>query len=234
MPRKTVADLITDQEMAFARLVLGGAMTDREAAQAAGLNPDTAAYTKAKPRVREYMLQHRAAVQQQLVAQEAEELRQRNLRRERLLGRLWAIADAGPETTRGTYTSQVKALAMIEAMDGFIADRRPGSSTSLQRAEKESTPSPVKAQIYQAAWLREQQEKAIDPEPSPEHAQQEEEPGPAEPQPAPEPTTPAATLDPLAPERTSWVPDAAVHSPDAPDIRAPFWMQQQKRFGRRR
>jgi hypothetical protein len=65
MPRNQVTDLITDQEMLFARLVLSGTMTDRQAAEAAGLDPDTAAYTKAKPRVRAYMLDHRAAVQQQ-------------------------------------------------------------------------------------------------------------------------------------------------------------------------
>ena len=70
MPKNKVNDLITDQEMAFARLVLSGAMTDRQAAEAVGLNSDSAAYTKAKPRVRAYMLEHRAAVQQQLAQQE--------------------------------------------------------------------------------------------------------------------------------------------------------------------
>jgi hypothetical protein len=45
MPKNKVSDLITDQEMAFARLVLSGTMNDREAAQAVGLSPDTAAYT---------------------------------------------------------------------------------------------------------------------------------------------------------------------------------------------
>ena len=41
MPRKNVTYLITDREMACARLVLGGTMNDREAAQAAGLNPES-------------------------------------------------------------------------------------------------------------------------------------------------------------------------------------------------
>ena len=50
MPKSQVSDLITDQEITFADLVLSGTMTDRQAAEAAGLNPDTAAYTKAKPR----------------------------------------------------------------------------------------------------------------------------------------------------------------------------------------
>jgi hypothetical protein len=56
MPKNKVNDPITDQEIAFARLVLSGAMTDRHAAEAVGLNPDSAAYTKSKPRVRAYML----------------------------------------------------------------------------------------------------------------------------------------------------------------------------------
>ena len=50
-------------------------MTDRRAAEAVGLNPDTAAYTKAKPRVRAYMIEHRAAVHERLVQQETEGLR---------------------------------------------------------------------------------------------------------------------------------------------------------------
>ena len=85
MPKNKVSDPITDQEIAFARLVLSGAMTDRRAAEAVGLNPDSAAYTKAKPRVRAYMLEHRAAVQQQLVQQEAEPAAPANLGREQVL-----------------------------------------------------------------------------------------------------------------------------------------------------
>ena len=69
MPKNKVVDPITDQEMSFARLVLSGAMTDRQAAEAVGLNPDSAAYIKSKPRVRAYMLEHRAAVEQQIVRQ---------------------------------------------------------------------------------------------------------------------------------------------------------------------
>ena len=64
-----VSDLITDQEIAFARLVLSGTMTDREAAQTAGLNPDTAAYTKGKPRVHAYMLERRAAAARNMANQ---------------------------------------------------------------------------------------------------------------------------------------------------------------------
>ena len=148
MPKNKVSDPITDQEIAFARLVLSGAMTDRRAAEAVGLNPDSAAYTKSKPRVRAYMLEHRAAVQQQLVQQEAEGLRRLNLDREQVLARLWEIANLSPEMTRGSITGQVKALSMIVAMQNFIPDRRAVSS------EKKSAPAPAHPQIYTAAWLR--------------------------------------------------------------------------------
>ena len=87
MPKNKVSDLITDQEIAFAHLVLSGTMTDRRVAEAVGLNRDTAAYTKSKPRVRAYMIEHRAAVHQQLVEQEAEGQRRLNLGREQVLAR---------------------------------------------------------------------------------------------------------------------------------------------------
>ena len=134
MPKNKVSDPITDQEIAFARLVLSGTMTDRRAAEAVGLNPDSAAYTKSKPRVRAYMLEHRAAVQQQLVQQEADGLHRLNLDREQVLARLWEIANLSPEMTRGSVTGQVKALSMIVAMENFIPDRRAVSS------EKKSAP----------------------------------------------------------------------------------------------
>jgi hypothetical protein len=131
MTKNKVLDPITDQEIAFARLVLSGAMTDRQAAEAVGLNPDSAAYTKSKPRVRAYMLEHRAAVEQQLVQQEADlsrravdGLHRLNFDREQVLDRLWEIANLSPEMTRGSITGQVKALSMIVAMQNFIPDRR--------------------------------------------------------------------------------------------------------------
>ena len=51
MPKKPVTDPITEREMIFVHLLSSGTMTDREAAQAAGLNPETASYTKAKPEI---------------------------------------------------------------------------------------------------------------------------------------------------------------------------------------
>jgi hypothetical protein len=37
-------------------------VTDREAAERAGIDPGRAAYVKAKPKVKDYMEQHRASV----------------------------------------------------------------------------------------------------------------------------------------------------------------------------
>jgi hypothetical protein len=160
MPKNKVSDPITDKEIAFARLVLSGAMTDRRAAETVGLNPDSAAYTKAKPRVRAYMLEHRAAVQQQFVQQEADLSRQSrraaeraaegmhrlNLDREQVLARLWEIANLSPEMTRGSITGQVKALSMIVAMQNLVPDRPTTSS------EKKSPPAPIHPPpIYAAA-----------------------------------------------------------------------------------
>ena len=143
-------------------------MTDRQAAEAVGLNPDSAAYTKAKPRVRAYMLEHRAAVEQQLVQQEAhlsrravEGLHRLNLDRERVLDRLWEIANLSPEMTRGSITGQVKAISMIVAMQNFIPDRRTVCS------EKKSAPAPAPSQIYPAVGPARQQATTIDPQPGP-------------------------------------------------------------------
>ena len=177
MPKNDVSDPITDQEIAFAHLVLSGTMTDRRAAEAVGLNPDTAAYTKAKPRVRAYMLEHRAAVHERLVEQETEGLRRLNLGREQVLARLWEIAHLSPEITRGSITGQVKALSMIVAIEGLIPDRRAVSS------EKKSAPPPT-GQIYTAAWLREQQGKTTVPQPSPDLVRDEDGPGVPDPPPA--------------------------------------------------
>ena len=202
MPKNKVSDPITDQEIAFARLVLSGAMTDRRAAEAVGLNPDSAAYTKSKPRVRAYMLEHRAAVQQQLVQQEADGLRRMNLDREQVLARLWEIANLSPEMTRGSITGQVKALSMIVAMQNFIPDRLAVSSSPQRASEKKSAPVPpahpqtyaaawrggqktttIDPQIYPAAWRAPQHATTIDPQPGPAPAQQEQEDSPGVPEP---------------------------------------------------
>ena len=248
MPKNKVSDLITDQEIAFARLVLSGTMTDRDAAQAVGLNPDTAGYTKSKPRVRAYMIEHRAAVQQQLLEQESDGLRRLNLGREQVLARLWEIANLSPEMTRGSITGQVKALSMIVAIQSLIPDRRAGSS------EKTSAPPPSRPEIYRAAWLDEQQRKTIDPPPAPALAQEEDEPGLAEPETTPAPAgdappppgpAPNPIFDPIfAPSESAFAnrfsssetTPSAPHAPaffSAPDTRVPFSIKKNP-FARRR
>ena len=146
MPKNNVSDPITDQEIAFARLVLAGTMTDRRAAEVVGLHPDSAAYTKSRPRVRAYMLEHRAAVQQQLVEQDTGEQSRFNLSRGQILDRLWELANLSPEMTRGSITGQVKALSMIIAIEGLIPDRRAASAQSKSAPAPDSQPNPVPAQ----------------------------------------------------------------------------------------
>ncbi len=160
MPKNTVTDPITDQEMAFAHLILSGTMNDRRAAEAVGLNPETAAYTKAKPRVRAYMIEHRAAVSERLVDQEAEGLRKLNLGRDQILARLWELANLNPEATRGSMAGQIKALAMIVAIEGLIPDRRFSPPSGTQPAAP-----PVNAQIYNSEWRRKQQHQPVGEEP---------------------------------------------------------------------
>jgi hypothetical protein len=181
MPKNQVSDLITDQEIAFALLILSGTMTDRQAAEAVRLNPDTAAYTKAKPRVVAFMHEHRAAVRDRLVQQESEDQRRLKLGRERVLARLWEIADLDPDMTRNSMSAQIKALSMIVAIEGLIPnrndDRRAGS------AQNKSAPPPVPPQIDTAAWLLEQQGKTTGPPPGPDPARDEDVLGVPHPQP---------------------------------------------------
>jgi len=237
MPKSQVSDLITDQEITFAHLVLSGTMTDRQAAEAAGLNPDTAAYTKAKPRVRAYMLEHRAAMHDRLLHQESEEQRRLDMGRERVLARLWEIADLDPDMTRNSMSAQIKALTMIVAIEGLIPnshdDRRAGS------AQNKSAPSPVQPPIDTAAWLREQQGKTTGPQPGP--ARDEDvlgvphpPPGEAADAPSHLGSTPGPDFDlsgsifarPSSPsEATSSAPHAPM-SASAPDNRVPSSMEK--------
>ncbi|HET6218877.1 MAG TPA: hypothetical protein VFE27_17780 [Acidobacteriaceae bacterium] len=231
MPKNTACDPITDQEMAFAHLILSGTMNDRRAAEAVGLNPDTAAYTKAKPRVRAYMIEHRAAVSERLVDQETDRLRQLNLGRDQILARLWELATLSHEVTRGSIAGQIKALSMIVAIEGLIPDRRPSPSGTQPAAP------PVKAQIYESAWLRKQQHQAAAEEPGDPVAAMEAQPVAPQvphPVPAPEPTPEPApkpandTSSPnldwnqpspvnpfINPVGMNWVPEATGHIFDA-------------------
>jgi len=140
MPKNPVTDPITDQEMAFALLILSGTMNDRQAAKAVGLNPDSAAYTKAKPRVRAYTIEHRAAFREKLVDEEADRLRNLNLGRDRILTRLWELAALSSEATRGSIAGQIKALSMISAIEGFIPSRMNDRRVSPSTTQPVATP----------------------------------------------------------------------------------------------
>jgi hypothetical protein len=206
MPKNQVSDLITDQELAFALLILGGTMTDRQAAEAVHLNPDTAAYTKAKPRVVAFMHEHRAAVRERLVHQEAEEVLRQNRSREKVLNRLWEIAHLDPEVTRNSASAQIKALSMIVAIEGLILPR----TTNSRRP-----------QIDPAALLREQQGKTTGPEPSPDPVGGEDGPGAAEDAPSDPGPTPEPTLDTRVPASApdNRVPSAIEKKPDTLRLR---------------
>jgi hypothetical protein len=221
MPKNTVGDPITDQEMAFAHLVLSGTMNDR---QAAGLNPDTAAYTKSKPRVRDYMIEHRNAVSEKLVDLEVEGLRKLNLGRDQVLARLWELAKLSHEVTRGTIAGQIKALTMIVAIEGLIPGRPSPPAT-------QPTAPPVKAEIYTAEWLRKQQQNGNPGDVVPPEAQPATNQVP-QPEHAPQPTPPLernpSPLNPFViPEGRMRVPDATGSIYDAAldttmSLRLPF------------
>jgi len=250
MPKNTVSDPITDQEMAFAHLIMSGTMNDRRAAEAVGLNPDTAAYTKAKPRVRAYMIEHRAAVSERLVDQEADGLRKLNLGRDQILARLWELANLSHEVTRGIIAGQIKALSMIVAIEGLIPDRRLSPSATQPAAP------PGKAQIYSSEWRREQQHQAAGEEPGDAVAAAEAPPAAPQvphPEPTPEPApelandTSSPNLDRpqpslanpfINPERLNRVPTATGCAFDAVPDKASSLRQSfspDKRFsGRRR
>jgi hypothetical protein len=229
MPKNIVTDPITDQEMAFAHLVLSGTMNHRQAAEAAGLNPDTAAYTKSKPRVRDYMIEHRNAVKEKLVDLEADGLRKLNLSRDQVLTRLWQLANLSHEVTRGSIAGQIKAISMIVAIEGLIPGRPSPSAT-------QPTAPLVKAEIYTAEWLRKQQQGSDAVVPSEDKTGANEIPHPEH---APQPTPPLepnhSVANPVViPEGRMRVPDATGGAYNAvPDTRLPFSIQK-GRFGKRR
>jgi hypothetical protein len=237
MPKNNVSDPITDQEIAFVHLTRSGNMTDRQAAEAVGLDPDTAACTKSKPRVRAYMLKHRAAVEQQLAEQDTEKPLRVNVARDRVLARLWDIADLDPERTRNSMCAQVKAISLIVAIEGLIPDRN--TDRRAVSARNQPVPPPVNPGFYRAAWNRTQQDgESVDPEPSPAPEPQEagselqSAPGGADgpppvssPAPGPTPNLSESSFfgGPLNPSQTtSSVPRVPMADYFAPDTRVPF------------
>ena len=146
MPKGPVETPITDQEIAFAHLVLAGELTDREAAEAVRISPHQAAYVKAKPRVKEYMDQHRASVRAGLVQHEVEALAEFNIGREQILAKWWEFANIDPAKTGYNTTSQSKALDCL--WDALGYKDNPASETPR---DEESEP---RYTIYRAKWMR--------------------------------------------------------------------------------
>ena len=153
--------------------------------------------------------------------------------RDQVLTRLWQLANLSHEVTRGSIAGQIKAVAMIIAIEGLIPGRPSPSATR-------PTASPVEAEIYAAEWLQKQQQQAAGPHAAdkdqgetvvPEEAQ----PG-AEKVPHPEPAPPVDQNHPspaksLIPEGIMRVPGAAGGFVE--DTRLPFSIQK-GRFGWRR
>jgi hypothetical protein len=185
MPKNPLADPITDQEIAFAHLILSGIMTDRRAAEAVGLNPATAFDTRAKPRVQTYMHEQRVAMHQEVVQKEAEQLSRKNLVRDQVLVRLWEIANLSHELTRNSVTAQIKALSLIISIEGLIPDRRAASAE-----KKPASPPP---NIYRAPWLIERQQQAAGTWGSLDPVQDEDQPAPKD-----------ATSDPVSTSNRTW------------------------------
>ena len=126
MPKGPVETPITDQEIAFAHLVLAGKLTDREAAEAVGIDPGRAAYTKAKPRVKTYMEEHRASVRVGLVQHEVDALAEFNIGREQILAKWWEFACIDPKLTGYNTSGQSKALDSLWKSVGFEDSKKPG------------------------------------------------------------------------------------------------------------
>jgi hypothetical protein len=174
MPKGPVETPITDQEIAFAHNILEGKLTDREAAEAVGINPGQAAYVKGKPRVRAYMASHRASVRAGLVQHEVDALAEFNIGREQILAKWWEFANIDPQLTGYNTNGQSKALDSIWKALGFEGSKKPG----------EEEPKPESVDIYRPPWLLERQRGIFsEREESPEPELSSSEP-PSSPEPA--------------------------------------------------
>jgi hypothetical protein len=156
-----------------------------------------------------------------------------NVSRDRVLNRLWDIANMDPERTRNSMSAQIKALSLIVAIEGLIPDRRAVS------AQKPPAPPQDHSSFYTSEWLRNQQ-NGVDP-------QQPPAPGETAPRttavpsddlfaPKPDPTLnlgeAAFSVHPLNPSQTPALPRVPEADYFAPDTRVSFSIPK-KPFGRR-
>jgi hypothetical protein len=169
---------------------------------------------------------------------ETEELHRLAQSRDRVLARLWEIADLAPEKTRNGMSAQVKALSLIIAIEGLIPDRRAVS------AQRKAAPQPENPPFYVSEWMRTQKNgQSVDPQPPP--SQEEAATAPQsqsasqcanDPAHTPDPlsTELSAVSDPLNPSQsTPLLPRVPTADFVAPDTRRPFWVDK-NRFGWRR
>ncbi len=149
MPKGPVETPITDQEITFALLLLRGTLTDRDAAEAVGISPGQAAYVKAKPRVKDYMEEHRASVRVGLIQHEVDTLVEFNIGREQILAKWWEFACIDPKLTGYNTAGQSRALDSLWKGLGFEGSKKPDG-------EDDKKPSFFRAfpDIYRAKWMR--------------------------------------------------------------------------------
>jgi hypothetical protein len=118
MTKRSVTDLIADQEAESGRLIVSEAMDDREAMEAAGPRPLTCAGSR--HRVRAAVDGRHAVPEKNLVEKGAEEVRALRPGREEVLAQLWEVANLSPEATRGSMDHQLEALSKIAAIEGLM------------------------------------------------------------------------------------------------------------------
>ena len=161
---------------------------------------------------------------------ETEELHRLAQSRDRVLARLWEIADLAPEKTRNGMSAQVKALSLIIAIEGLIPDRRAVS------AEKKTAQQPETPPFYVSEWMRTQKNgQSVDTQ-DPAHTPDppSTELSSTSSQPERSVAEGPAVSGPLNPSQsTPLLPRVPMADFVAPDTRLPFWADK-TRFGRRR
>jgi hypothetical protein len=110
--------------------------------------------------------------------------------RDQILARLWELANLSPEATKGSIAGQVKAMAMIVAIEGLLPDRR------VVSAARQPAAPPVLPNAYVS-------ESGNVPGESVTTAEAKPTPGPSGEQ-HPTPTSPEDTF----PKELSWAPNA--------------------------
>jgi hypothetical protein len=192
MPKGPVQTPITDQEIAFAHLVLAGTMTDKTAAKVVGIDPSRAAYVKAKPKVQAYMEEHRASVRAGLVQHEVDALAKFNISREQILAKWWEFANIDPAKGYNT-SSQSRALELLWKGLGYV-------ESDPKKPDEGAGEDSSKPDVYVAAWLREARGEKAEGE-IPDPLPKTEEPTPSQTRPVAVPAQPTARINGIIPNQ---------------------------------